>query len=413
MNAVTGRPAVAERYDALLIDLDGVVYRGDEVIPGAEALREVRRMGPRTLFLTNNSSKSPAHVADKLARLGVQAAPEEILTSGVATATMLRREGFGGASAFVVGENGLREALTAAEIRILDGQPLAAELVVVGWDRSVDYEKLRTASLLVQRGARLVATNADASYPAPDGLWPGAGAILSSITTTTGVTPTVVGKPHRPMFDAAIELTGAKAPLVVGDRLDTDIAGAMAMGWDSLLVFSGAANPSELMWSDRVPTYVANDLTGLLGDPPAGRFRDATADDATAIGTLLRSAGLSDEGLLERLRSTTVCDDAEGLPAATACLEATDGYGILRSVAVREDARARGLGMLAVAAAARRAKGLGIVHISLFTEWAEPFFERLGFRKLTREELPEPVRGSRRGAMDCAASATAMAITTV
>ena len=409
---MAGRPAMAERYDALLIDLDGVVYRGDEVIPGAEALRQVRRMGPRILFLTNNSSRAPAHLADKLARLGVQAAPEEILTSGVATATLLRREGFGGGSAFVIGETGLREALTAAEIRILDGQPLGAELVVVGWDRSVDYEKLRTASLLVQRGARLVATNADASYPAPDGLWPGAGAILSFITTTTGVTPTVVGKPHRAMFDAAIELTGATAPLVVGDRLDTDIAGAMAMGWDSLLVFSGAASPSELMWSDRVPTYLANDLTGLLGDPPAGRFRDATAEDANALRSLLRSAGLSDEGLLERLASTIVCDDHGGPLAATACLESVGGYGILRSVAVRADARAKGLGMLAVAAAARGAKALGIVNISLFTDEAETFFHRLGFRKMTRNELPEPVRSSRHAAMECAASATPMAITT-
>jgi HAD superfamily hydrolase (TIGR01457 family) len=402
---------VAERYDALLIDLDGVVYRGDEVIPGAEALRQVRRMGPQIMFLTNNSSRSPAQVADKLTRLGVQAAPEEVLTSGVATATMLRREGFGGGSAFVVGEMGLREALTGAGIRILEGQPPATELVVVGWDRSVDYEKLRTASLLVQRGARLVATNADASYPAPDGLWPGAGAILSAITATTGAAPTVVGKPNRPMFDAAIELTRAKAPLVVGDRLDTDVAGAMAMGWDSLLVFSGAADPSELMRSDQIPTYVANNLTGLLGHPPAGRFRAATAHDANAIGALLRSTGLSDEGLLERFRFTTVCDDADGLPAATACLEAADGYGILRSVAVRENARGKGLGMLAVAAAARQAKALGIVHVSLFTEWAEHFFERLGFRKLTRGELPEPVRNRRHAAMECAASATPMAIT--
>src|SRR5207237_9355226 len=115
-------------------------------------------------------------------------------------------------------------------IRILDGEADRADLVVVGWDRSADYPKLRTAGLLVERGARLVATNADGSYPAPDGLWPGAGAILAAVTTTTGAPATVVGKPARPMFEAAVRITGASHPLVVGDRIDTDIKGAVTMG---------------------------------------------------------------------------------------------------------------------------------------------------------------------------------------
>src|SRR5207237_9874429 len=110
----------------------------------------------------------------------------------------------------------------------------------VGFDRSVDYAKLRTACLLVERGARLVATNADTSLPAADGLWPGAGALLAVITTTTGATPTIVGKPGRPMVEAAVRSPAARRPLMVGDRLDTDIAGAAAMGWDTLLVLSGA-----------------------------------------------------------------------------------------------------------------------------------------------------------------------------
>src|SRR5207244_3342722 len=127
-------------------------------------------------------------------------------------------------------------ALQHAGIRLVDGEPDRTDLVVIGWDRTVDYAKLRTASLLVERGARLVATNADASYPAPDGLWPGAGALLAAVTTTTGADPTVVGKPARPLFDAAVELTGAERPLMIGDRLDTDVSGAAALGWDALLV---------------------------------------------------------------------------------------------------------------------------------------------------------------------------------
>src|SRR5207247_8437981 len=136
----------------------------------------------------------------------------------------------------------VRTALAAVGILVVDEPSAGADLVVVGWDRSVDYDKLRNASLLVERGARLVATNADASYPAPDGLWPGAGAILAAITTTTGATPdAVVGKPNPPLFEAAAARAGGGRSLVVGDRLDTDVAGAAGLGWDSLLVLTGVA----------------------------------------------------------------------------------------------------------------------------------------------------------------------------
>src|SRR2546426_300991 len=118
---------------------------------------------------------------------------------------LLRREGASGRTAFVIGERGIREALEGAGVVLVDGEPERTDLVVVGWDRDADYAKLRTASLLVERGARLIATNADASYPASDGVWPGAGALLAAVTTTTGAQPTVVGKPARPLFEAAAE----------------------------------------------------------------------------------------------------------------------------------------------------------------------------------------------------------------
>src|SRR5439155_16185437 len=148
---------------------------------------------------------------------------------------------------------GVREALQQVGIRLVDGEPDRTDLEVIGWDRAVDYAKLRTASLLVERGARLIGTNPDASYPAPDGLWPGAGALLAAVTTTTGATPTIVGKPGRPLFEAAAEAVGASRPLVVGDRLDTDVAGAAAMGWESLLVLSGASRPGGLIRGDVLP----------------------------------------------------------------------------------------------------------------------------------------------------------------
>src|SRR5207249_4941262 len=211
--------ALALRYDAIFFDLDGVLYRGDQAVPAAPAVVErIRGLGRSVLFLTNNSARTPQQVAGRLERLGVVAHPEEILTSALATAALLRREGETGRSAFVIGERGIREALEGIGVDVLDGDHESADLVVVGWDRSLDYPKLKTACLLVERGSRLVATNPDTSFPAPDGLWPGAGAILAAITTTTGAAPTIVGKPARPMFEAAAELTGATKPLVVGDR---------------------------------------------------------------------------------------------------------------------------------------------------------------------------------------------------
>ena len=254
---------LAAAYDCLLFDLDGVLYRGEEPVPAAPpTLAELRRAGARPVFLTNNSSRTPAQVADKLQRLGIEAHPTEVVTSALATAELLAARG--GGSAFVVGQEGVRRALIDAGLEVLDGEPDRADLVVVGLDGSVTYDRLKTACLLVQRGARLVGTNPDTSYPAADGLWPGAGALLAVITTTTGVTPEVVGKPFAPLFEAALRRGGGGRPLVVGDRLDTDIEGAGRLGWDSLLVLTGVSTRSEAEASEPRPTYVAEDIGGLL-----------------------------------------------------------------------------------------------------------------------------------------------------
>lgn len=386
---------LAERYDALFIDLDGVVYRGDEAVPAAlRVLPELRRLGASILFLTNNSARTPEQVAQKLQGLGIEARQTEVLTSAVATAALLRREGAGWRTAFVIGERGIREALEGAGITLVDGEPERTDLVVIGWDRSADYAKLRTASLLVERGARLIATNADASYPAPGGLWPGAGALLAAVTTTTGAEPTVVGKPARPLFEAAAEATGASRPLVVGDRLDTDVGGAAAMGWDSLLVLSGAARPADLLASRTLPTYVGEDLSALLDDRPPGRFRRATEPDLEPVRALLDVSGLRSDGLDHRLAGTLVAGGSEGpsTPDATACLESVDGFGLLRSVAVRPDVRGTGLGMLATAATVAEARTRGLPRVFLLTETAEGFFQRLGFSVIDRGSLPEAIR---------------------
>jgi len=255
---------IADRYDAFLFDLDGVLYRGAEPIDGAaETLATLRGLGKGLAFLTNNYSRTPEAIAAHLTGMGIRAAPEEVETSALATATLLR--GRAVARAYVLGEEGLRTALAAAGLTVVDGSSADAETVVVGWDRGFDYAELAAASVLIQRGASLVASNADASYPVEDGLvLPGAGAILAAIQTATGVSAEVVGKPNAPIFRAALDRAGGGRPLVIGDRLDTDIEGASRLGWDSLLVLTGITGRADLGTATVRPTYVAEHLGELV-----------------------------------------------------------------------------------------------------------------------------------------------------
>jgi glycerol 3-phosphatase-2 len=255
---------LAEPYDAILLDLDGVLYRWPEPIEGAaEAVAALRKAGKRIVFVTNNSSRTPGTVAERLASVGVDAKPEEVVTSALATATVLAERGV--RSAFVVGEEGLLEALADAGIRVVNVSSREVDVVVVGFDRGADYTKLKDASILVEGGISLVASNADPSFPAPGGeSWPGAGALLAAIETTTGKRGEVVGKPEAPLFERALASAGGGRPLVVGDRLDTDIAGASRLGWDSALVLTGTARREDLADSPWKPTFVVDELAGLV-----------------------------------------------------------------------------------------------------------------------------------------------------
>jgi glycerol 3-phosphatase-2 len=254
---------LADPYDVILLDLDGVLYRWPESIPGAaEAVVALRKAGKRIAFVTNNSSRTPAQVVERLASVGVDAATEEVVSSALVTATILAERGTG--SAFVIGEEGLVEALTDAGIRVVDSSE-EVDAVVVGFDRRADYTTLKEASVLVQRGVALVASNADPSFPAPGGeSWPGAGALLAAIETTTGTRGEVFGKPEAPLFERALASAGGGRALVVGDRLDTDIAGASRLGWDSALVLTGDARREDVESSSWKPTFVVDDLSGLV-----------------------------------------------------------------------------------------------------------------------------------------------------
>jgi HAD superfamily hydrolase (TIGR01450 family) len=254
----------APRFDGLVCDLDGVVYRGDLAIAGAAAaIQSLRTRGVRIIFCTNNSRSTVTEYRAKLARLGIESSDEAIVTSAVVTAEVLASRGRGGQSAVVVGGEGVRSALSEAGIRIaVADEP--AELVVVGFDDTFDYNAMRRASLAVRAGADLIATNDDAALPTPEGLWPGAGAILASIETASGARAEVMGKPHEPMMDAvARRLEGCTRIAMVGDRPETDLAGGAARGWTSVLVTSGVTAPEDAAGLRPRPDIVVADLTEL------------------------------------------------------------------------------------------------------------------------------------------------------
>lgn len=262
---------LAGPYDCLLLDLDGTLFRGEAAVPGApEALDRLRAKGKRLVFMTNNSSRTAQDVTEKLLGLGFAAAPQEVVTSSSVTSELLASRGI--TSAFVVGESGIRGSLQEHGIALV-GADDRADCVVVGWDRDATYGSLRDACVHVQRGAMLVATNPDTAFPAGGVLWPGAGALLSVITSTTGAQPEVIGKPFPAIFEASLEAAGGGRPLVVGDRLDTDIAGASDLGWDSLLVLSGIASRDDLGEASAIPTFVGEDVAALLA--PGRPYRGA------------------------------------------------------------------------------------------------------------------------------------------
>lgn len=252
--------------DALVCDLDGVVYRGEVPVPGAAgAIERLRAAGVSILFATNNSHFTVAEYVAKLERAGVDAEGGEILTSAVVTGDVLKARGVSGASALVVGGPGIREALTDAGLRIAGEEETGADVVVVGWDPSFTYERMRRAATAVRAGALFVATNADATFPAPEGLWPGAGSILASIETASGRSAEVMGKPHDPMMSVAAErLAGAARIAVVGDRPDSDLAGGRARGWTTILVLTGVTAPAEAAAVEPRPDYVVEGLASLV-----------------------------------------------------------------------------------------------------------------------------------------------------
>lgn len=253
--------------EGLLCDLDGVIYRGARPIDGAiEAIEELRARGVRVLFATNNSRSTVDQYMEKLSGLGLGVTPEDIITSAVVAGEELARRGLAGSRALVVGGDGVRESLTRAGITVDPGDDGAVDLVVVGFDPTFDYAAMRHAAAAVRGGALLIATNDDAAFPAPDGLWPGAGAILASIEVASGKRAEVMGKPHPPMMETARRRFGpARRIAVIGDRPETDLRGGVAMGWTTILVLSGVTGADDLERLEHPPDLVLGSIAELPG----------------------------------------------------------------------------------------------------------------------------------------------------
>jgi HAD superfamily hydrolase (TIGR01450 family) len=288
---------LVDGHDLVIFDLDGVIYLIDKPIDGAaEAVERLRSAGTAVAYATNNASRRAADVAALLTGMGVPAAPDEVLTSAGAAAAVLAERLPAGSAVLVVGAEALRAEVRDAGLRPVDTLEDKPAAVVQGYGPDVGWRILAEAALSVRAGATWIATNTDRTLPSPRGPLPGNGSLVAVLRTALDREPDlVVGKPEPALFTTAASLTKAKRPLAVGDRLDTDIQGAVGAGMPSLLVLTGVSGPAELLAApaERRPTYVAADLSGLFRPAadavvpaPAGELDGWRLDRKDASATL-------------------------------------------------------------------------------------------------------------------------------
>ena len=261
---------LVDRYDQLIIDLDGCVWLGDQPVEGSvEAIALLRGAGKRLAFATNNSRRSGEDYVRKLWAMGIQASLADVVTVGGAMQHLLA-ETRTGRSAFVIGTQAMVDHVTQAGLKVMNGTDLAtrADLVVVSGTEDVTYDDLRLATLALRRGADFLATSRDPTYPMPEGLWPGTGALLAALETATDREAAIVGKPEPQLFLTALERLGEGRTLVVGDRLASDVEAAKRAQLDAALVLTGESTAEEAAAArDPRPVAVAESLFTLVSPP--------------------------------------------------------------------------------------------------------------------------------------------------
>jgi HAD superfamily hydrolase (TIGR01450 family) len=311
----TERPLI-EVYDAGLVDLDGVIYVGAEPVRNAvPTVAAARQAGMSLTFVTNNASRSPAEVAAQLRALGLAVTPTEITTSAQAAAAILAGRLPANARVLVVGAPALRDAVTEAGLHPVASLADEPAAVVNGYSADLCYPQLAEAALAIRSGVPWVSTNLDPTLPTPRGPVPGNGSLTALLRTATDRAPEVAGKPEPALFTEAAHHVTADRPLVIGDRLDTDVAGARAAGFDSLLVLTGVTHPLDVAMAPagQRPTFIAADLRGLLVSHPqvsieagvgrCGAFGARVRNDHVEIERMQTSAEDSPDGAIDALRA--------------------------------------------------------------------------------------------------------------
>jgi HAD superfamily hydrolase (TIGR01457 family) len=260
---------LAALYDTALLDLDGVVYRGSEAVPHAvPALLAAADAGMHLAYVTNNASRTPKAVASHLSELGLPARAEDVVTAAQAVARLVAEQVPEGARVLVIGGEGLRQALLEHRLTLVSNAEEKPAAVVQGYRPDTSWKDLAEAAYAIERGAAWFAANTDRTMPTARGIAPGNGALVGAVAAATRTWPTVAGKPEPALHRETMIRTNAQRPLIVGDRLDTDIEGANRAGVDSLLVLTGVTRLEDLKSApkEQQPTYLARDLRGLL-DP--------------------------------------------------------------------------------------------------------------------------------------------------
>lgn len=311
-------------YDLAVLDLDGVVYVGEHAVPGAvEGLGSARSHGMHLAFITNNASRPPGQVAEHLRELGIPADEGDVVTSAQAAARLVAEQVPPGSQVYVIGGAGLHEALEEHGLEPVVTIPEHPAAVIQGYGPDMPWRQVIDGAILVKEGLPWVASNMDLTVPTPRGAGPGNGALVNLVAEYAGRRPQVAGKPERPLFEETSARVGGRHPLVVGDRIDTDIDGAHHMGWDSLLVMTGVTTMQTLasLAPQSRPTYVGADL-GCLGLPvPALRADESGCHvggwTATVDGGRLRVEGAGDRHDWWRAAAAALWThlDAAGQPA--------------------------------------------------------------------------------------------------